>query len=155
MELKFEGMASDAAGRLRQGGSDAYGLLPERAVSDDDALPCRVCLGMIVGGEGYLIAAHRPFTLIGPYAETGPVFLHADRCDRAASHDGLPAMLDSPSYLLRGYGADQRIVYGTGGVVPRGDIEQKARNLLSRAEITFVDVRSAANNCWQCRICRA
>ena len=56
---------------------------------------------------------------------------------------------------MRGYGADDRIVYGTGGVVATPDIPGRAGTLLADPAIAYVHVRSAANNCYQCRIERA
>ena len=57
----------------------------------------------------------------GPYAETGPVFLCADLCT-AWSDDGVPQILTtSPDYLVKGYTADDRILYGTGAIVPAAD----------------------------------
>ncbi|MEC7237438.1 MAG: DUF1203 domain-containing protein, partial [Pseudomonadota bacterium] len=85
-------------------------------------------------------------------AETGPVFLHRQPCDKAHQSEELPAILDSPHYILRGYGADERIVYGTGAVVARDLIPGHAARLLGDSTVRFVDVRSAANNCFQCRI---
>ena len=64
----------------------------------------------------------------------------------------MPEILASPDYILRGYGADERIVYGTGGVVPTGWIVARAAELLAMAEVDFVHVRSARNNCFQVRI---
>jgi hypothetical protein len=61
-------------------------------------------------------------------------------------------MLASPDYIVRGYGADDRIVYGTGAVVPTTEIAGRAEALLARDDITYVHVRSARNNCYQCRI---
>jgi hypothetical protein len=64
-------------------------------------------------------------------------------------------MLDSPDYLLKGYTTDQRIRYGTGKIVAKTEIASYAADLLAREEISFVDVRSARNNCFQARIVRA
>ena len=56
----------------------------------------------------------------GPYAETGPVFLCADLC--TVWSDGVPPILTtSPDYLVKGYTADDRILYGTGAIVPAAD----------------------------------
>jgi hypothetical protein len=57
-----------------------------------------------------------------------------------------------PDYIVRGYGADDRIVYGTGAVVPTPAIAEKAEALLARDDVAYVHVRSARNNCYQCRI---
>lgn len=63
-----------------------------------------------------------------------------------------PPILTSPDYLLKGYTAEERILYGTGKIVPRADVAQYAETLLERDDISFVDVRSARNNCFQTRI---
>lgn len=57
-------------------------------------------------------------------------------------------------YLLKGYTADHRIRYGTGRVVAKGDLAAYAQSFLDDPAIAFVDVRSARNTCFQCRIVR-
>ena len=54
--------------------------------------------------------------------------------------------------LIRGYGADDRIVYGTGQVVATAELATAAAQLLERPEVAYLHVRSASNNCYQCRI---
>lgn len=153
MELMFEAIPTAVATALRSGGEDAYGQVAERgAISDGKGVPCRHCLHDTPAGQGYLIAAHRPFPVPQPYAETGPIFLCADDCARWVGAGVPPVLRTSPDYLLKGYSAENRIVYGTGRIVAAGDIESYAAGLLVRPEIAYVDVRSARNNCFQCRI---
>jgi hypothetical protein len=109
----------------------------------------------VAAGDGYLIVAYRPFPQLQPYAETGPIFLHAKECERAADRDALPEMLESSDYIVRGYGKDDRIVYGSGAVTPTDNIPARATTLLERDDIAYIHVRSARNNCYQCRIERA
>ncbi len=152
MSLRYIPMSDAEARRMRGGGLDAYGNAPERQISDGGGVPCRHCLDYVEAGAPYLVFALRPFSSLQPYAETGPVFMHAEACP---AHDGdaLPPILNSRAdYLLRGYGADERIVYGTGDVVVREDVESRATELLSRPDVTSVHVRSTRNNCYQCRI---
>ena len=66
----------------------------------------------------------------------------------------LPEMLASPDYIVRGYGADDRIVYGTGGVIATEGIPARAADLLADPAIAYVHIRSARNNCYQVRIDR-
>ena len=40
-------------------------------------------------------------------------------------------MLTSPDYIVRGYGADHRIVYGSGAVTPVDEIAERAETLLA------------------------
>lgn len=61
-------------------------------------------------------------------------------------------MLNSPDYIVRGYGTDDRIVYGTGAVTATDEILSRAAHILERADVAYVHVRSARNNCYQCRI---
>ena len=98
-----------------------------------------------------LVLAHRPFATVQPYAEVGPIFLCAEDCPCGDGAD-LPAFLTAPQYILRGYSADERIIYGTGAVVPTQEIPLRAAELLARPEVAFLHVRSATNNCYHCRI---
>ncbi|MDR0808796.1 MAG: DUF1203 domain-containing protein [Gemmobacter sp.] len=152
-KIKFLPLPSDKVNALRNGGRDAYDCLPEHAVSDGEGNPCRHCLDFIPKGAGMLILAWRPFDGVQPFAETGPIFLCADAC-KPWSGAGIPPILTSPDYLLKGYTADQRIRYGTGKVVARSEVASYAAELLARDEISFVDLRSARNNCFQTRIVR-
>ncbi|MCY1668481.1 DUF1203 domain-containing protein [Rhizobium sp. SL86] len=152
--LQFTAMPEHDASAFRTGQPDAYGSTPERMISPG-GMPCRHCLGMIEAGEEMLLVAYRPFPALQPYAETVPVFLHAQPCERYAASEVLPPMLESPDYILRGYGEDDRIVYGTGAVTPTERITDRAAQLLARADIAYLHVRSARNNCYQCRIDRS
>jgi hypothetical protein len=67
--------------------------------------------------------------------------------------DGLPGVLTtSPDYLVKAYGGNDRIVYGTGQITAHADIAAYAAQLLDRDDVAFVDVRSARNNCFLTRI---
>lgn len=151
--IRFLPLPTPAVAALRAGGPDAYGLPAERAISDGGGNPCRHCLDFIPQGAAMLIAAGRPFDGLQPYAETGPIFLCAD-CAPWAGQGMPPVLTGSPEFLLKGYGADQRIRYGTGRVVVQGALVAYAADLLARDDIAFVDVRSARNNCFQLRIVR-
>lgn len=154
MDIVFEGLDSAAVARLRQGGADANGQAPERAVSDGAGTPCRHCLRDVPAGQGMLILAWRPFSKRHPYAELGPIFLCAEACDSGSGPD-LPAILTtSPDYLVKGYGPDERIVYGTGGIIPRDGVAARCAALLEDPAIAFVDIRSARNNCFLTRVRR-
>ncbi|WP_299024706.1 DUF1203 domain-containing protein [uncultured Sulfitobacter sp.] len=151
-QITFHPLPTAAVEALRQGGADAYGNPPERAVSSGAGMPCRHCLGNIPEGAEMLILAHRPFGALQPYAETGPIFLCADPCLPFAGN-GLPPILQtSAGYLLKGYTSDARIRYGTGQITAPDGIASYAAELLARDEIAFVDVRSASNNCFLTRI---
>ena len=153
--IRFLAIPTEIVTALQAGQPDANGQIPERHISDGDGVPCRHCLDLVGAGEPYLILAHRPFTTLQPYAEAGPIFLHAQACPRYAESTELPPMLGSPQYILRGYNQAERIIYGTGQIVPTDQIPASAAALLARPEVAYIHVRSATNNCFQCRIERA
>ena len=64
-------------------------------------------------------------------------------------------MLASPRYIVRGYGKNDRIVYGSGQIVDTAEIPAAAGKMFEDRRIAYIHVRSASNNCYQCRIDRA
>jgi hypothetical protein len=155
--IQFEAMDSGVAREFQSGGLDAYGHAPERRTADGKfRVPCRHCLSDVAAGDEYLVLAYRPFTTLQPYTETGPIFLHAKACERHPAAEDTPEMLRKSQHMIvRGYSVDERIVYGTGAVVETDRIAESAAALLAREDVAFVHVRSASNNCFQCRIDRA
>ena len=149
--MRFVPIPSQEVDSYRSGGPDANGQPPERHVTSSDGYPCRHCLQLIEKGKPVLVLAHRPFASVQPYAELGPIFLCGEDC-MAGGGEALPAFLTAPQYILRGYSAEERILYGTGAVVPTADIPARAAALFDRPEVAFLHVRSASNNCYHCRI---
>jgi hypothetical protein len=149
----FSPMPTGLVRAYQAGQPDANGQTPEHRISDGGGNPCRHCLQMIPNGAGMLVLAHRPFPAPQPYAEVGPIFLCADPC-KAGGGEALPEILGSPDYIVRGYGPGDRIVYGTGAVVPTGRIVAEAAARLADGRVAYVHVRSARNNCFQVRIDR-
>lgn len=152
--IRFTPMPSTLAAAYRDGAPDAYGCAPERRISPG-GYPCRHCLAPIAEGRPYLTLAYRPFPDLQPYAETGPIFLHAEECAAYQDNGTLPPIFESPDYIVRGYGQDDRIIYGTGAVTETSRIAARAQELLDDDDIAYVHVRSARNNCFQCRIERS
>ncbi len=152
---KFIALATDTALAWRDGAPDANGMPAERAVSDGGGNPCRHCLRDIPKGAEMLILAHRPFPAPQPYAEPGPLFLCAGNCPRWEG-DGVPPIFRrrGEERLVKGYGADDRIVYGLGKIVPVASVSARAVEVLADPRVAYVHVRSATNNCFTCRIDR-
>lgn len=150
----FVALTTDIVRSYQSGAPDANHQLPERHIAQGSGIPCRHCLQEVTPGTPYLILAHRPFTHVQPYAELGPIFLHAEPCQRYEDTTGeIPPMFLSWSRLLiRGYNHEERILYGTGEVVQIVDLHDRLTALLTQPEVAFVHIRSATNNCYQCRV---
>ncbi|MEM7498359.1 MAG: DUF1203 domain-containing protein [Pseudomonadota bacterium] len=154
MRFKFIPLPTNEVRAFQAGCRDANGLPPERQVSDG-TVGCRHCLRNIEEGADCLLVAYAPFSTLQPYAERGPLYICASACSPDDPSAAIPEMLDSPRYLVRGYDADERIIYGTGSVCETTSLADRIGALLDEPGVAFVDIRSAANNCFQCRALRA
>jgi hypothetical protein len=151
MQLAVRGLPSDAVEAIRRGGPDANGQPALARIAEGVANPCRHCLGLIAAGEEKLVLAWRPFGALQPYAETGPIFLHARACARYES-ERLPGWFDylDPA-IVRGYGSDDWIRYETGHVVRGPELRAACEGILADPSIAYVHIRSKYN-CFQCRV---
>ena len=152
-QLSVRGIPTDVAEALRAGGPDSNGQTAVIQVSRGPGNPCRHCLGLIADGEEKLVLSYRPFDSLQPYAESGPIFLHAKGCQRFdAAH--LPSWFShlQPA-LVRGYDDRDWIRYETGQVVPGPELSDVCQKILSNPEVAYVHIRSKFN-CFQCRVQR-
>ena len=153
MPIRFSALETPVARALQAGGRDANNMLPEKVISQGGGMPCRHCLQYIGAGEEMLIFAYRPFETIQPYAEQGPVFLHGRPCNRHEETETPPLMFEEwEQLLIRGYTRDERIKYGTGKVIETRFLVDECTAVLADRDIEFIHVRSASNNCYQCRV---
>lgn len=151
MGFVVRGIETGYVDAIRNGASDANGQPAQRAVAQGPSNPCRHCLGFITEGDEKLVLGYRPFDRPQPYAEVGPIFLHARGCERYES-DRLPAWFTylQPA-IIRGYGHDDWIRYETGNVVPGAELAGMCEEILSNPEVAYVHIRSKFN-CFQCRV---
>ena len=152
--MHFHPLPKSTIQALRAGQPDANGQPAQKAISNGAGTPCRSCMKNIEKGKGVLIAAARPFDHLHPYAETGPIFLCEDNCTHKEDGD-LPSVLTtSPEYLMKAYGKDEFILYGTGRITPKDEVQTYAQELFAREDVAYIDVRSSRNNCFLSRITR-
>ncbi|WP_157994898.1 DUF1203 domain-containing protein [Paracoccus tegillarcae] len=88
-------------------------------------------------GAPYIIVAHRPFSGLNPYAETGSIFLCVEDC-AAGGPDFPTRMLTSPSYIVRGHSSDERIVRDRSSVIGTPYIPARCARLFTDPQIGFV-----------------
>jgi len=156
MTIRFVAMPTEDAAALQRGGPDAHGQAPERQISDGDGVPCRHCLTRVAEGEPYLVLAYRPFPTDQPYAETGPIFLHAESCPRFERANAIPEILtERPEFVMRGYDERDCIVYDSCSVVAGDRLIEDAERLLALPRVTYLHVRARSSTCYQCRVERA
>lgn len=149
---EFIAMPTEQARTFKSGAPDAHGRPPERSVSKGANNDCRHCLNIIPEGEDMLVLAYKPFESTQPYAEIGPVFLCGKACERGGGTELPGSLRTAPDYLLRGYSDDDRIVYGTGAVVPQAEMAARFEAIFTDPNVAYIHIRSARNNCYQARV---
>jgi Protein of unknown function (DUF1203) len=139
---------------------DDAGRSPREVVETGGGSPLRCCLRLTRPGERLVLAAYAPLRRWaaaagvdpGAYDEVGPVFLHAEPCDGPVDV-GWPEELRGAPRVLRGYGADGRIVDGR--VVGEGGAPEPALDdLLADDRVAFVHARALVFGCYTFAITR-
>ncbi len=152
-KLKFIAIPTNEARALQRGEPDANEQTPERLSSGGG--PCRHCLKPVEQHEPMLVLGYRPFDQAQPYAEVGPIFLHARECERYSTTNTPPAMFtawrDAP-VIVRGYGEDNRIQYDSAKLVPATELQACCRSIFENTEIAYIHIRAGQTNCFQCRV---
>ncbi len=128
-------------------GKAESGVPDHRVVKADSprGYPCRHCLRWAQPGERMILF---PFAAIAPgrpYSESGPIFVHAEPCERYAATDEFPLDFRN-GRVIRAYNSqhdiiDAEVVNGEG---PEAVIER----FLQKPETAFVHVRSASRGCY-------
>jgi len=118
----------------------------QRSVDEEGGSPLRCCLRDSRPGEELVLAAVSPPGPQGAYAESGPVFVHADECPGPAA-PGYPDEFRRRTQVFRAYSAEGRIVGGH-VVAPHDDQEAVARRLLETDGVAFLHSRNVVYGCY-------
>lgn len=143
------------AGRLRTirtRGEDGLGnRLRPRPADGGELLRC--CLRPAAPAEPIGLIGYRPSDLGGPYAETGPVFVHAEECPGYLEPTAYPEGFRTRRQIFRAYGPDGRIVDAE--IVEGTDAEAAIERMLARPEVDRIDSRNVTYGCYMFRVARA
>jgi hypothetical protein len=140
------------AHRIRATMLDDHGNALHVRVSDGDGNPCRSCLRLTESGSRLILFALRPFTTDGPYAETGPVFIHAEECASYADIDRFPEEFRARRLTFRAY--DTRGDIHDATVAEGADAEAVLQRLFANGDVAEVHVRNPAWGCYDFRVVR-
>jgi len=119
-----------------------------------DREPCRRCLHDATPGERLALTSYDPFLVRSPYAGEGPVFVHADGCERFAGEPGaLSEQVGGRVLSVRAYDADAMLTEAT--VLAGERFRERAEELLEDPEVEFLHVHFAGPGCFAFRVDRA
>jgi Protein of unknown function (DUF1203) len=159
--FRVRAIPSSTLAEIRLAGHDRFGNELRPIVDADGGSPLRCCLRPSTPGETLYLIAHRPFARPGPYAEAGPVFVHAGACPGYRENDAYPAgYRDWPPMVFRPYRHDAElncdaIAYDAIQIGGGDTAETLIRRIFADPTITFIHTRNVHAGCFMFSITRA
>lgn len=138
-----EEIANEARETLRDGFGHELHVVQEHG-------PCRVCLRVSQQPEDFILMSYQPLPDTGPYAEIGPIFVHAERCRPYSDVNVFPSDFAGRRLVLRAYGHDGRIVDAV--VAEPGAAPERAAAFLEDPAVMEVHVRHESYTCFDFKI---
>ncbi len=140
---------ADAARRAVNAGAADHALIK---VDSPGSSPCRHCLRWAQPGERVILFPYAAIQSGHPYSETGPIFVHANECQRYSATNEYPADFRS-GRVFRAYDSKYNIIDAQ--LMNGSEPEVVIESLFQNADTAFVDVRSVTNGCFTFRVQRA
>lgn len=145
--LVFEPIPPATLQKIRAAGVDEAGNQLTVWTDPGGGNPLRCCLRETVPGEQVLLIAYTPPGTRGPYAERGPVFIHAEPCDGYQTPGQYPPGLRHRQQVVRAYNHDGQIADGI--LVDDGDHAMTViREMLDRPDVALVHLRNVGYGCY-------
>ena len=127
------------------------GAADHRVVTADSprGYPCRHCLRWAQAGERMILFPFSAIPPCRPYSESGPIFVHAEACERYRATEEFPAAFRE-GRVLRAYNSRHDLIAAevANGAGPEAVIER----FLQKPETAFVHVRSVSHGCYTMEI---
>jgi hypothetical protein len=135
--------------RIRAAGHDDFGNPLVPVTSEEGGEPMRCCLQRAAPGDRLGLIAYRPFARPGPFAESGPVFIHAEACAGYASTGSYPpGYRDWPTMVFRPYHYDGSIAYDAIALGDGAGAEALIASMLADPAIEFIHTRNVYAGCY-------
>jgi len=113
--------------------------------------PCRHCLQWTkVGEEERILFTYDPFSEVGTRSLPGPIFVHAEPCERHGERAGFPDNLRQLRLTLIAFGADRQVKVEE--QVWDGKVEATAERMFARRDVEYLHVRFTEPGCYGLRI---
>jgi Protein of unknown function (DUF1203) len=145
--LNFVAIPSDIARRARETLRDDFGH--GLAVTPATA-PCRHCLQIPKQPQPMILLSYQVLPDTGPYAEIGPIFIHAEPCEPYADVTTFPEDFRPRPLVLRAYDSTGSIVDAL--VSDPGNAQRDALAFFANPAVAEVHVRHVSYTCFDFKI---
>jgi Protein of unknown function (DUF1203) len=139
---------------VRASGVDISGSPVEQVAASGGGEPLRCCLRDAVAGERLILFGYRLDLPATPYREVGPVFAHADTCNRAEVTDEYPTGWLGRPQVLRAYDA-RGWIHPSTQVHDGSDPMPLIEAMLADPEVAQIHSRNVAYGCYMFKVTRA
>jgi hypothetical protein len=130
--------------------SPGYGHEAHREVATGYG-PCRHCLRPFnIGAEHRILFTLDPFYGIESVPLPGPVFIHAEPCERYPEDAGLPKSWGAQSVTLIAFARGRRQIAEEH--IEAAAVEPAIERLLGRADVDYIHVRDKEAGCYDFRV---
>ena len=140
---------ADASRRVADAGASDHTVITADSLT---GYPCRHCLCWAQPGERMILFPFAAIPAGRPYAESGPIFVHANPCERYSKTREYPESFRN-GRVLRAYSSKQNMIDAE--VVTGNEPEPIIEKFLENPETAFVHVRSVTHGCYTMQIERA
>ncbi|MGI8890264.1 MAG: DUF1203 domain-containing protein [Chthoniobacterales bacterium] len=140
---------AEAARRAAKTGASDHAYV---TVDSPTGYPCRHCLQWGKPGEELVLFPYASIPAGSPYAESGPIFVHAEPCPRYEKTDEYPADFRG-GRVLRAYNSSHNMIAAE--VVGERHPETVIESLFADPETEFLQARSADRACYTFAMNRA
>ena len=127
----------------------SYGFPAQSEVGADQA-PCRHCLRLITPGVRRVLFTYDRFAGVETLPLPGPVFIHAEACERYPESVGFPHELRASPRTLEAYARGRRLLVQK--YVSDGQMESVIEELFSSSDVDYIHVNSTTAGCYTFRI---
>jgi hypothetical protein len=130
-----------------------YGF-PAHAEVATDAAPCRHCLRTFIAGKDRrILFTYDRFAGVESLPQPGPIYVHAEACERYAEQNGFPEELRGSPRTVEAYGRGRRLLAQKH--VSNGIFEPVIEKLFASPEVDYLQVNSTRAGCFTFRVERA
>jgi hypothetical protein len=152
--IRVIAITTEIADKVRRAGKDSHYEHPAYTAIAGEGAPCRHCLKIIVAGEEKAtLFTYDAFEGLEALPLPGPVYIHADSCERYPEYAGFPETLRNSPRTLNGYTRGRHLVATE--YVQNGNLDAGVEKLLGRPDVDYIHVRSTTAGCYTFRIERA
>ena len=130
-----------------------YGFPAHTELSSDQA-PCRHCLRLTTPDvDRRILFTYDCFDGVETLPLPGPVYIHADDCERYNESAGFPEQIRTREITFNAYGEGRRMLGQR--YVDDGNVNEAIEEMFANAEVRYLHVRSTPAGCYTFRIERS